>query len=128
MRGASSMSPDWLRRFCLRGASESFIGIIGISQKGKILPLTYWFKYCIIAVEIVYPKFKNHKSNESLNPGGLGFFQWEHFFDYLFRETKPVKKGGKTGKIFHKLYCYNYTKYRISTLEEILKCFFYAHF
>ena len=115
------MSPDWLRRFCLRCATESF------TEKGKILPLTYCSKYCIIAVEIVYPKFKNHKSNESLNPGGLGFFQWEHFFDYLFRETKPVKKGGKTGKIFHKLYCYNYTKYRINTLE-ILRCFFYAHF
>ena len=128
VRGASSMSPDWLCRFCLRGASESFIVIIGISQKGKNLPLTYCSKYCIIAVEIVYPKFKNHKSVESLNHDGLGFFQGEHFFDYLFRETKPVKKGGKTGKIFHKLYCYNFTKYRISTLEEILKCFFYAHF
>ena len=43
-------------------------------------------------MEIVYPKFKNHKSNEGLNTGGLGFFQWENFFDYLFRETKSVKR------------------------------------
>ena len=42
------------------------------------MALTYWFKYCIIAVEIVCPKFKNHKSNEGLNPDGLGFFQWEN--------------------------------------------------
>jgi len=119
---------NWLRRFCLRYASESFTVIIGISQKGKILPLTYWLKYCIIAVEIVYPKFKNHKSVESLNHDGLGFFQWKHFEDCLFAETKSVKKGGKAGKIFHKLYCYNFTKYRTSTLEEILRCFFYACF
>ena len=43
-------------------------------------------------MEIVYPKFKNHKSNEGLNTGSLGFFQWENFFDYLFRETKSVKR------------------------------------
>ena len=70
------------------------------------------------------PKIQNHKSVESLNHDGLGFFQWKNFEDCLFAEIKSVKKGGKTGKIFHKLYCYNYTKYRISTLEEILRCFF----
>ncbi len=40
----------------------------------KTLTFTHFAKYCITTVEIVYPKFKNRKSNEGLNPDGLGFF------------------------------------------------------
>ncbi len=54
----------------------------------KTLTFTHLAKYCITTVEIVYPKFKNRKSNEGLNPDGLGFF--------YVRFEKEERENGKT--------------------------------
>lgn len=44
------------------------------------------------------PKIQNHKSVESLNHDGLGFFQWEHFlitFSGRQNQSKRVERRGK---------------------------------